>query len=457
MKLHKFIIGAAFLSCASLAMADVHIGGYVDYTSTVAAQQIQKKTADSDWDKGDVMSEFGPFQNGIHFLNFDAHVPNVDFRAAVWLGAGLGPWYGGDMYPDRTGDRTTNGVWDEMHLTTHFIDDQLRFYSGYFAGNGFNAGYLYYGYVSAQNFVSSLAMRGSGDGDDAAFTGIEFLPKALNGFKIIAGLPVAPFTDSYQKFNNWEHLCKAIKVMAQYKWLLYNVTFNAGIRPNTYGTNGTSSDRGDYTDSLFGEAFVQVDMPSLFYGIMINASYDLRWRDVEKAGIYLESGKDWSATAFAHLAMVSAKVTTIPEWTLSFEEAINFYDSHYIAINERAILNRIGFKAVHPLAGRPYEFGFEGYFMYGQDANGSSLSREGSYCNDEIGAHWNFLRQGDEVTPASGAPGRYISGYIYPYFQKNFSNGHVSIGVELNYAHLKAGSTVQDFVWRVPMGVVFWW
>ena len=451
MKFKKLLIGAAVLSCASLAMADVHIGGYVDYTSTLAAQQIQKASEDDDWEKGDVRAEFGPHQNGIHFLNFDAHVPNVDFHSAVWLGAGLGPWYGGDMYPDRTGTRTSNGVWDEIYVTTHFLDDQLRFYSGYYAGNGFTAGYVIGGYVSSESFVSPLAMRGSGEVDDAAFTGIEILPKSLTGFKVIAGLPIAPFTDSYAKFNDWSHLCKAVKVMAQYKWLLYNVTFNAGIRPNTYGTNGESSKRGDYTESLLGEAFFQVDLPSILYGIMLNAGYDIRWHDVSESGENLASGK-------AHLAFVSAKVTTISEWTLTFEDGINFYDSHYIGINERAFLNRIGFKAVHPLAGRPYEIGFSGWFMYGQDANGTTLDRDAGICNDNIGFYTNFLAEDGKFTyPKSGKNGRYIGAYVFPYFQKNFSNGNVKIGVELLYNHLKSASTVQNFNWRIPLGVVFWW
>ena len=465
MRFQKLLIGAVALTCGSVISAQsVHIGGYVDYTSTVAAQQIQKSNTDADWDAGEVMSEFGPSQNGIHFINLDVNIPNVDFHAGMWLGSGLGPWYGSEgnmMYPDRTKDEVEPGVLNQVYLVTHFFNDQMRFYSGNFAGNGWSAGYVNGGYVSAQSHVSALAMRGSsGDNygsNDSAFTGVELLPTAVTGLKFITGLPVAPFTDSYEKFNNWEHLCKAVKVMAQYKWLLYNVTFNAGVRPNTYGTSSKRDIGGDYTDSLFGEAFFQVDMPSLFYGFLTNFSYDIRWRDVEESGENLVDGKDWSKTAFSHMIVWSAKTTLVPGWTICVEDAAGFYDSHYISINERAFYNRIGFSAIHPLDGKPYEFGFQAYLMYGQDANGTMMSRDDAYCSDLIGFSWNFMNQGDEPTPKSGSAGRYIGGYVYPYIQKNFANGNAKLGVELNYYHAETTNTVQNFVWRVPLGLTFWW
>ena len=95
--------------------------------------------------------------------------------------------------------------------------------------------------------------------------------------------------------------------------------------------------------------------------------------------------------------------------------------------------------------------------MYGQDAKGTMVGRDDSYCSDLIGFQWNYMTQGDEVKPKSGTNGRYFAGYIFPYIQKNFGNGNAKLGVEFNYSHLKAASTVQTFVWRVPVGLVFWW
>lgn len=456
MKLQKIMLGAAVLSLGFTAAADVRISGYADFSSTLAAQQYKNSGDGEGFQDSKVMAEYGPFQNGIHFLNVDANVPYVDFHTGVWLGAGIGPWYGVDMYPDRTKDSDTGGVLLQMYLVTHFFGDQMRFYSGNFAGNGFTADYVISGFVSDQSHVSPLAMRGTSSANDSAFTGVEFLPKAISGLKFIAGLPIAPFTDAYEKFNDWNHLRKATKFMMSYNYAVYNVTVNAGIRPNTYGTNGARADN-DYTTSLFGESFVQLDMPSLVYGVHFNASYDVRWRDVSVSAENTKSGEEWNKTAYAHMAVVSAKTTLVPNWTISVEDALGFYDSHYISINERALYNRLGLHAERPLAGTPYLFGFTGYFMYGQDANGSMMSRDADYCSDLVGYEWNFMAQGDLVTPKTGSNGRYLAGYVYPYFQKNFTNGKVSLGVELNYFHGETSNIVQNFSWRIPLGVAFWW
>ena len=94
MKLQKFLIGAAVLSLGSAVFAQsIHIGGYVDYSSTLATQDIHNYADEDKWDNSEVAAEFGPVQNGIHFLNLDATAPNVDFHTNVWIGSGLGPWY----------------------------------------------------------------------------------------------------------------------------------------------------------------------------------------------------------------------------------------------------------------------------------------------------------------------------------------------------------------------------
>ena len=454
MKLNKLIFASAFLASAfTLNAQSVRISGYVDFTSTGAAQTITQSSSDSDWTVGDVVAEFGPFQNGIHFLNVDANVANVDFHTGMWLGSGIGAWYGGiGMYPDRTGDSIENGVLLQGYVVTHHFNDQLRFYSGNFAGNGWNNGYVYGSYVSAQSHVSSLAMRGT-DGNDSAFTGVEVSPFAIPGFRMIAGLPVAPLNDSYEKFNSWTHLFKAVKTMVQYKWLRPNITINAGVRPNTYGTSGT---REDYTESLYGESFLQLDLPTTVPYFPMNLSYDFRWRNVSEDGDNLASGKDWSTTAFAHMAMWSTRVATlVPGWTFCAEDLFGWYDTHYIAINEKAFYNRFGVSATHPITGTPYEFGAQSYFMYGQDANGSMIDRSDVYCSDLIGYSWNFM--GDPVSPGSGKAGRYMGVYAYPYIQKNFQNGKASIGVELQYNRCEATNTTQCFSWRIPVGFAFWW
>ena len=86
MKLQKLLIGAAVLGAGSALFAQqIHIGGYVDYTSTAATQVFHKYPTEEKWEHTEVASEFGPVQNGIHFLNLDATAPNVDFHTNVWI------------------------------------------------------------------------------------------------------------------------------------------------------------------------------------------------------------------------------------------------------------------------------------------------------------------------------------------------------------------------------------
>ena len=480
MKLQKLLIGAAALACGSaLAAQSIHIGGYVDYGSTVATQVFDKSDSTDGWDGTEVASEFGPVQNGIHFLNLDATAPNVDFHTSVWIGSGLGPWYAdvpefvdrtnstafsGEEYFNKNEDDTSTPIM-QMWLCTHFFNDQLRFYTGDFASNGWNAGYIFGGYVLGGQKITGLAGRATGD--DAAFSGIEIQPSALTGFKMIAGLPVAPVTDSYKKFNDWSHLAKAVKVMAQYRWLLYNITFNGGFRPNYYMTNGDgyTFSGGDFKKSLFGEAFLQVDMPSLIYGFMMNMSYDLRWRKAEVAADDMATGDDWSKTVTAHIAQVSTKFTQlVPGWEFGLEDRFAYYAPHYITTNETAIYNVLGLSATHPIPGTSFVFGFNAQFMYGQDANGKGNGYNkpdyfDAYCSDLVAFDANFmgLDGEDKMAPKTGSAGRYYSIYGYPYIQKNFANGNAKLGLELQYKHLETSNVLQAIAWRVPLGLTFWW
>ncbi|MBR4373525.1 MAG: hypothetical protein IKP49_04110 [Treponema sp.] len=476
MKLRKSLIGAAALTLGSALFAqEIRIGGYVDYTSTLAAQVVHNFADETSWDASEVAAEFGPVQNGIHFLNLDATALNVDFHTNVWIGSGGGAWYADvPQYIDRSsyngsnafsldGDDASTPI-GQMWVCTHFFDDQLRFYTGNFASNGWSAGYIFGGYVLGGQKIEGLAGRAMGS--DAAFSGIEILPRKITGLKAIVGFPIAPFVDSYEKFNDWGHFIKSVKFIAQYKWLLYNLTFNAGIRPNTFMTNGDGyAFSGDYTKSLFGEAFLQVDMPSLVYGIMMNASYDIRWRKAEESGLNLRSGKDWSYTTFAHIAQFSSKFTGLVEgWTFSLEDRFAYYQPHYISINEMAVYNVFGVSGEHPIAGTSYAFGFNTQFMYGQDANGTANGYNkptyfDAYCSDLITFDANFMGLDGEEThaPETGSSGRYFSVYGYPYMQKNFANGYARPGIELQYKHLETSNTLEAFAWRVPLTLTFWW
>ena len=457
MKLNRLILAAAAFALAGAALGaqSLQISGYAEMPVTAAAQIITQK-GDGEWKPGEVVSEFGPPQNGIHFLNLNANYKDVDFHAAMWLGAGLGPWYWDvTMYPDRING--TEGVWNEMYVVTHFFNDQMRFYSGVFAGNGFTNGYVYGSYVSGQSHVSPLAMRG--ENGDTSFTGIEVSPFALAGFRAILGFPIAPFTEDYKKYDSWGTFFKSFKLMAQYKWLRPNITFNAGVRPFTYGGK-TARTKDKEPESLWGEAFLQVDLPSLVQGFPMNLSYDIRWKERSFRGDVLVSGEDWSVTPLAHMAMWSMRTDSlVPGWSFSVEDLFGWYGAHYIAVNEMALYNRLGVSATHGIPGTPFMFGAQAYFMYGQDANGDMMNRNDSWNSDLIGYNWNFMGDLKEsaCAPTKGSAGRYLGVYAYPYVRKNFSNGFASFGVEMQFARGKTTDVGYNISWRVPVGLTFWW
>lgn len=459
MKLRKIILGSVALLFAGTAFAQIHIGGYVDFTSTVAEQKIYK-TGDGDITPSDVIAELGPSQNGIHFLNIDAVGQNVEFHTGTWLGSGIGSWYHNvTMFPDRT---TGTGTWAstsiyQAYLVTKFWGDQLRFYSGNFASNGFNAGYVNGGYAGGVH-IDNLAMRGSAGNTN--FTGVEWIPNmsvlngALVGFRAIVGFPISPLTSDFTNFNSWKNMYKAVKFMGSYKWMRPNLTFNFGVRPCTYSMSATSGT--DFTKSMFGEAFLQVDMPTTIPGIPALIWTDFRWRSASVDAENTASGKEWTSTAFASMSGISISLPSqILGWKFNVGDKFGFYGPHYIAVNEMAFENVLTINGTHAFAGTPYSFGFETYLMYGQDANGGMISRSDEWCSDLITYNWNYM--GAAASPASGTPGRYIGAYAYPYVQKNFANGFARTGVEIQYTRYETSSTNQAISWRIPLGLTFWY
>ena len=119
MKLRKILLGSVAFLAASSAFAQVHIGGYVDFTSTAAEQRIAVD-ADGSVTPSEVIAELGPSQNGIHFLNVDAVASNVEFHTGTWLGSGIGSWYHNvTMFPDRT--QGGAGTWASTSIYQAYV------------------------------------------------------------------------------------------------------------------------------------------------------------------------------------------------------------------------------------------------------------------------------------------------------------------------------------------------
>ena len=461
MKLRTFILGAAALFATSLATAQVvHVGGTLDYSSAAVAQRFYHDSDTDDWEHSDAAAEYGSAFNGSTMLFFDAWATNLEFHSGAWLGAGLGPWYYETrMFRDKSESDAATSVTAIMQawVGAHFLSDQLRFYTGNFAGNGWNNGYIYNGW-QGENKVTNLAMRA---GNDASFTGLEVLPSVLPGFRFIAGFPMAPVGATYADFNDWEHFISSIKLMAQYRWALYNVTFNAGLRPNTYMIGNTDDAilravGRDYTNSLYGEAFVQVDLPSLLYGVQMLFTYDVRWRDAETQGF---GGDTYTQFTTGHLLTYSMRYALIPAWVFTGGLRLGYCDDSYAIINEREVFGTLGLGVAHPLAGTSYEIGFNCQFDYMQDTKGSGpgsvddVAKGGKYASGWIGFETEYMRCAAD--PTGGKAGRYLGVYAFPYFQKNFANGNLRTGVELLYTRFKAANTTQAISYRVPVNVTF--
>ena len=248
--------------------------------------------------------------------------------------------------------------------------------------------------------------------------------------------------------------------MAQYRWALYNVTFNAGFRPNTYMIGNLDSevlaDVGeDHTNSLFSEAFVQVDLPSLLYGIQFLVSYDVRWRE---ATATMFNGDEVSQYTSGHLLTLSTNTTLVPGYTISGGLQLGYLDDSYAVLNDREVFGQLAVGFSHPLAGTSYEVGAEARFCYMQDAKGSGPgSASNRFCDGWIGFDTAYLVPAvwQDDWDASGKPGRYLGAYAFPYFQKNFANGNLRTGVELLYTNFDAAKSYQAITYRVPLYVAF--
>lgn len=456
MKTYTRIIGAAALLCAPLASAQVvHVGGFMDYSNMALAQRFYHTSDTDEWEHSEPTAEYGSTFNGSTMLFFDAWATNLEFHSGAWLGAGLGPWYYETaMFRDKTDDTKASSTTAVMQawVGAHFLDDQLRFYTGNFAGNGWNNGYVYEGW-QVEHKVSNLAMRG---GEDTSFTGVEVLPALLPGFRMIAGFPIAPVGDTYADFNDWKHFISSIKMMAQYRWTLYNITFNAGFRPNSYYIGSVDDDvlavvGSGHTESLFGEAFAQIDLPSLFYGVQMLFTYDVRWRE---ASVTRFDGSEASQYTTGHLLTYSMRYARIPGWTFTGGLRLGYCDDSYVILNEREVFGTLGIGASHQLAGTPYVIGLNAQFDYMQDTKGSGPgSADTMYSGGWIGFETEYMRTAAD--PAGGKAGRYMGAYAFPYFQRNFANGNLRLGVELLYTRFAAANTTQAISYRVPLYVTF--
>lgn len=457
MKLNKiFSLSGALLAAGALASAQsVSLHGYMDYTNFAAAQNFSQAGSEADWEHTDCFAEFGSFYNGRSEVNANVTAANFEFNIGVRLDAAGNSWY--NLYHDVTQlnedeDGYANTAVHQMNMKIGFLNDQLLVYTGRF--EEWNAGYVFNGYAMGGQPILELASRDAGQ----YFTGVEYVPYAVPGLRVLAGLPIIPVAgNSVQTTyagNNWKNLYKKVKFVASYNWLRPNVRFNVGFRPGTYYTGIYAYDSADgATTNYFMEGFLQADMPTLVPYVKLNATYDFRGRTNDTVGKFTT----------AHFLGISGQVDPmiLPSGlNIFFENRTAYADDHYVATNEKLLWDALAVNTSYALNGTPYSVGFNVIGRYAQDANGTSYaggdgqySNQGSWCADyDMTTDWITAA----ASAGSGSTGRYWSVYGYPYFQKGFQNGYFQVGVELQYTHFHVTDTTQKFAYRVPVKFCFW-
>lgn len=452
MKAKKILFSAAVLMAGFAASADTFLHGYMDYTNFAVGQQWKKKTGDDEWSHTEAAAEYGSFYNGRTQVTMDTFAQNFWFNFGVRLDSGLGEWYNNtrdasSQTPDSGTDYDPT-VFFQGFIRAAFMDEQVALWTGKF--EEWNDGYILDGYVLGGQNIRPIADRGEGQ----HFTGIELLPSAISGFKMLAGLPILPGAKDDVDYdiegNKWKYLYKKVKIAASYNWALYNVTFIGGFRPGTFytGNNDYKDSSEGYSKNFFSEAWFQADMPSLIYGIKMNASYDLRWRkDNEYTG----------KVVTAHMLGASARITLVDGWTFNIEDRVAYADDHYIAKNEKLLYNILGLQAVHSLAGTPYEVGLNLNFIAAADAKGRAFGsdmRVSSDYFDDLAMTCEWMAPA--ANPKKNTAGKYFTVYAYPYFQKNFANGYFRSGVEFQYNRNKTSNVTEGITYRVPAAFCFW-
>lgn len=469
MKRNKILaISASMLVEAAIGAVaqEASFHGYMDYTTFGIGQQVGNTlNGGGEWTYTDPAAEYGSFYNGRTELNCFFSAANLAFNVGVRLDTSLGEWY--ECYKDSSDQfdpARTETMFHQANMRATFWQDQIILFAGKF--EEWNDGFLYGGWALGDQPMHHLGFRGTGQ----HFTGIEWVPNmsvfggALTGFRIIVGAPFLPPSGDYdwQEANGDWMILKKIKIMAQYKWLKPNITFNVGIRPGTYYDGLKESDlcytlahESNYTHNFFSAAYAQVDLPTTVPGFKFNASYEIRWREDDYEGAEGVT----NVHAVSHYFGVSGHTELVPGWVFNFENRIYYAGDHYIRVNEKAFFEQLGLNAMHKIPGTPYNIGINFNGQIGCDARGTAFNDNGRIGDGGYSCDFSFCSEWMQTAcmPQAGDKGHYYGAYLYPFFQKDFANGFFRTGVEMQYTYFKSVTSAQAFNYRVPFALCFWY
>ena len=442
MKVNKIIAGAAILAAGAVATAQsVSFHGYNDYTFFGAAQKITQST-DGTWTASDVYADEGSWYNGRTEINASVSASNFQFNLGVRLNSSLGSWY--SLYSDQVASATTN--FHQGNMKVSFLNNQLGVYLGKF--EEWNLDYVYNGYMLGGQDILELASRDVGQ----HFTAAELTPYAVQGLKVLVGVPIIPadgngtsFTTDY---NNWKYLWRTAKIAAQYKIQPINTTLNFSYRPGLYCTSYTYTTAENFsTSSVVGEAYLQADMPTLIPGFKMNATYDFRYR-------YNSTTDTWP---MAHRLAISGQLNPMQGLTINLENRVGYAGAHFVKTNEIAFQDKFGAGVTYNIPGTQWVAGFTMIGSFAQDSTGSAFSS--GAMSSEGRTYWDLSVDGLTFAsnPTSGSTTRYFGIYGFPSITKNFSNGYFKTGVEAQYSRAASTDSTSTVAWRVPFMFCFWY
>lgn len=434
----KKLFAMAVLSACALAAGTaqtVALHGYLDYSNYALGTQ-NTRHADDAWVGGDYGAEYGSFYDGRTALDMTVDADNFHFETGICLDASLGTWY--DLYQDVDDAVDTDDTEDPAtlfykgNIRVDFLNGQAHVYTGKFEDQNF--GYSLNGFVFGAMPVSWFAQRDFGQ----HFTGVELSPYAVDGFSIMAGLPILPVSGNgvnLADHNMYPELLEKVKVGVKFK-TPFGVKLLAGYI-NMVHKEGTSN----YSeDGYYREAWLQGDMPNLIPGVALNAGYDFRIRE--------------DNDAMHHSVVVGGKFSPIMKLNVALEDRVIYEGEHYLKTNEEALINQLGAIVTYDLPNSMVA-GIEGQFNYAIDANGSAVSDgqiSSQYSGTDLFGPWMPVA----ANVASGEAGTYYTTYAYPYIQKNFANGYVRTGVEVLYSNFTTVYTNQAVGVRIPVAMCFW-
>ncbi|MCD1655891.1 hypothetical protein K7J14_14425 [Treponema zuelzerae] len=423
----------AVSAAAGLAAQTASIHGYLDYTNFAVGQEFQK-AGDGDYIESDAAAEFGSFYNGRTSLDVAVDAQNFHFETGVCLDASLGTWYGlyNDVDTSASNADDIDTIFYKGNVRVELLNGQARIMTGKFEDATF--GYTLAGYALGNMPTGYYAQRDFGQ----HFTAVEFTPYKVDGLGVMVGLPILPVSGNgvnYAAHNAYPDLLKKFKAGVRYA-APFGVKFVAGYY-NEVHLEGTAN----YSEeSLYTEAWLQADMPNLVPGVALNAGYDFRLRE--------------DNDAMHHSFTVSGKFSPVNRMTVALEDRLVYNGEHYFMVNEIQLFNQLAAAVSYDL-GKSFVAGFNTQFMYAQDANGSTVSNgrlANVYDDNAMVAEWMPFA----ANVATGTPGTYIGVYGYPYIQKNFQNGYLRTGVEVQYTGFETSTTSSAIGYRVPVAMCFW-